>query len=412
MTATPDCPRCKKPLAVPQEDGTLRCEACRGAFVQGTQLHRELLEEAAPASGGAPLVCPGCGDPMETVDVGGAAVDRCTSCGGVWLDAGEDLCAKAGLGRLLVYSLTLPERALRSVIGLGAGAVKEMAEFIVPQAFQDAQTYRIVIRNSLKFLTEDVGGVAVEAGAEETPRDFVARKTLGNFLDLAGMATLHVSPLWLLAIVSDLSHGTKTYVHELADELKARGVIDDASVIHGVDGVLEAMMDASGRTAALFDTPPLSVDQLRETLVEVRSAVASANYASLIPAAEVKALWEEMRAVAAAEDLSLLEVSAGVTMRGLDRLGALSTGTLAGIRVAGGLVGRHVIGHYAESLREIRERGFFPTLKDSYAPYAEAVWKNFAGSRATLTEDVVTGRLLGKALRKLGGWLGRPAPEE
>lgn len=405
------CPRCRRPLEPRDREGNLRCATCGGAFVTGSQLCRELLDEAEPRPGGRVLECPGCGGPMETVDLGGAAVDRCGSCGGAWLDAGEKLGAKAGLGSLFVYTLSLPERALRSTIGLGAGAVREAAELIVPRAFQDARTYRAVVLNSLKFLAEDVGGAKAAAGSDVSPRDYIARKTLGNFLDLAGIATLHLSPLWLLAIVSDVAHGTKTYVEELAGELKAKGLIDETSAIRGVDDILAAVERASGQTATLFDTPPLTADQLRATLEQVRSAVASADYGAAIPAGEVRRLWQEMREVAAKENLSLLEVSAGITMRGLQRFKALSIGTFTGIQVAGGLIGKHVLGHYATSIQEIRDRGFFQTLCESYAPYVEAIWSNFAGGRATLTEEVVRGRLLGKALRKIGGWFRRPPKE-
>ncbi len=52
------------------------------------------------------------------------------------------------LRHFLFYTLSLPERALRSTVGLAAGAVKEMSEFLVPKAFQDSKTYKIVVRNT------------------------------------------------------------------------------------------------------------------------------------------------------------------------------------------------------------------------------------------------------------------------
>jgi Zn-finger nucleic acid-binding protein len=36
------------------------------------------------------MTCPKCSGVMETVSVGLVAVDRCTSCGGLWLDMNED----------------------------------------------------------------------------------------------------------------------------------------------------------------------------------------------------------------------------------------------------------------------------------------------------------------------------------
>jgi hypothetical protein len=56
--------------------------------------------------------------------------------------------------------------------------------------------------------------------------DYVARKTLGNFIDLAGFATLHFLPIPVLAVISDVGYGSGTYLKELARDLKHQGVIE------------------------------------------------------------------------------------------------------------------------------------------------------------------------------------------
>ena len=51
------------------------------------------------------------------------------------------------------------------------------------------------------WTAEDVGGVERPATAEVEPRteNFVARKAVGNFVEMAGLATFHISPLTVLA---------------------------------------------------------------------------------------------------------------------------------------------------------------------------------------------------------------------
>ncbi|MFN0197808.1 MAG: hypothetical protein ACKVT0_13775, partial [Planctomycetaceae bacterium] len=63
------------------------------------------------------------------------------------------------LSHYFLYTLSLPERTVRSTIGLAAGTVQEAATLLVPGAFQNSKTYELVVRNSLRFLTNDVGGV-------------------------------------------------------------------------------------------------------------------------------------------------------------------------------------------------------------------------------------------------------------
>jgi hypothetical protein len=355
---------------------------------------------------------------MQEVRRGDEKINVCGSCGGIWLDGGEVASAgpSAGvpstLSRFLLYSMTLPERTVRSTIGLAAGAAVETAGFLVPRAFQSSKSYEIVVKNSLRFLTEDIGGVAGQPGQSETAEGFMARKAVGNFVDLAGLATLHVSPMWFLAIVSDVAYGSKAYVLELAEELKKQGLIDDTSTIHHVDDVLGAIQQASGQAAGLFDTPPLSVDQLKESLENTRQAIASADYSRVLPESELTSYWNEMRGIAVEEDVSLLSVSGALTMHTLGKVKTVSRGALTGVKVVGGLFNRHVVGHYADALQNVRERGFYQSVNDSSAPYVEAVWNNFAVGKSTWTEEIVTGRVFGTAYQTVTGWFRTKSQEK
>ena len=52
----------------------------------------------------------------------------------------------AGVRDFLLYSLSLPERTLRSASGVVGGALRESASLLVPQAFQSSKTYEVVVR--------------------------------------------------------------------------------------------------------------------------------------------------------------------------------------------------------------------------------------------------------------------------
>jgi hypothetical protein len=41
----------------------------------------------------------------------------------------------------LLYTLSLPERALRTTTGVAGGAIRESAALLVPQAFQDSKSF-------------------------------------------------------------------------------------------------------------------------------------------------------------------------------------------------------------------------------------------------------------------------------
>jgi len=336
------------------------------------------------------------------------------------------------VAKYLRYTLSLPERALRSGSAAISGVARESAALLVPQAFQNSKSYSVMIRQMLDFLAEDVGGVKRAAAAptcasgsassasqpgaaDPNPQKvehFVARKAVGNFIDMAHLATLHLSPLVLLAAVSDIAYGSQVYLAELADELKREGVIDQNSTIHHVDDLLAAVASASSTTAGAFNTPPLSVEGLRETINQTRDALRSIDPKSVIPQAEIARLWDEMRQLASREGVSPLEISGAMTLFALARMKTAARGALSGVRVAGRLFDRHVIDHYETALGEIRARGLYATLRDSSAPYIEAMWENFSTEKATITEDLLSGKLIDHGWNAVRRWMGAETAEK
>ncbi len=319
---------------------------------------------------------------------------------------------ESALKRYLLYTVSLPERAVRTGVGLVGGAAREAAALLIPQAFQDSKTYHVMVRQTLDFLVQDVGGVASQQASPATSVDnFIARKAVGNFVDTASLLVFHVSPLAVLAILSDVAYGSRAYLQELSAELMEQGIIDEKSTINQVDDLLEAVAKASEQSATAFNTPSLSLEGLKKTVQDTRDAVKNVDPRQLIPQAELQRMWEDIRATAKQEDVGMLTVSGTMAMHAFRRVADVGRGTITGVRVAGNLFERHVITHYVEALREIHEKGLFVTLRGVSEPYIDAVWYNFSDGRTTVTEDALTGRLWTRAWQKVRGFLGSQGPE-
>lgn len=314
----------------------------------------------------------------------------------------------------LLYSLSLPERALRSSVGALGGAVRESAGLLVPQAIRDSNTYSVLVQQTLDFLVEDVGGVeggkVDGGGADGTPttrvEGYVARKTVGNFVEMAGLATLHLSPLMVLAIASDVAHGSTAMLKELADELRRDGIIDAESTIDSASDLLTAVGETTSLASKAFDTPPLSISGLQETIAQTADAARRVDARDALPQAELQRMWDEMRDLAEAENVTLLELSSAVTLHSLGKVADVGRGALSTVRVAGNLVDRHVLDHYAQAISDIHRDGYYATLAKVSGPYVEAVWRNFSTDQTTVTEDLLSGRLLGQAGATISRWLG------
>src|SRR5687768_12449460 len=85
------------------------------------------------------------------------------------IEAAQSASAKS-VRDYLLYTLSLPERAVRSTAGLAGGALREASELLVPAAFQDSKTYSSLVRQTLDFLVEDVGRVKRDQAADGPPR--------------------------------------------------------------------------------------------------------------------------------------------------------------------------------------------------------------------------------------------------
>lgn len=308
----------------------------------------------------------------------------------------------------LLYTLSLPERALRSTAGVAGGMIQESASLLVPQAFRNSKSYSIVIQQGLDFLVDDVAGVERAPGSATPTKveNYVAKKAVGNFVEMASLATLHLSPMLLLAVVSDLAYGSQTYLKELATELKREGVIDANSTIDHASDLLDAIRESAGVGASVFDTPPLSIEGLQQAIEQTSTAVSRIDPTKVLPRDEIDRLWREMSQVAQQQEVSLLEVSGTMTMHALGRIGRVGQGALSTVTIAGTLLDRHVLDHYREALVDIHQRGYYATLQQASQPYIEAVWKNFSTERSTVTEDLLNGKIVGQAAQTMGRWLG------
>jgi hypothetical protein len=317
------------------------------------------------------------------------------------------------VSKYLNYTLSLPERTIRSTAAIVGGFAQESAGLLIPSAFQDSKTYKTFVKQMLDMVAHDIGGAQkkVLGNADVSIGDtqvegYVARKTVGSFVDLAGMATLHVSPLTILAIVSDVAYGSNVYLKQLAEELKREGVIDaDSTIDHAAD-LLQAVGNASGKTADQFDQPPLSLEGLKATINETRTSVAEIDATKIIPQAEIQRMWSQMQEMADEQDVDIFDVSSAMTMYALNQVGTVTKGALTTIRVTGDVLDQHLFDHYWQGLQRINDEGIYQIFATCSQPYIEAVWMNFSSGKQTITEDVVSGRLIGRTWNGFCDWLG------
>lgn len=303
----------------------------------------------------------------------------------------------ASLLSTLTYGITLPERTVRSVSVVVGGLVNETAGWVFPAAFRSSKTYSAFVQQALDMMIHDVGGVkspaALNPDGSVKQEAALAQKAVGGLLDLAGAATLHLSPLTVLAVFNDVAYGSSFYLQRLSEELKREGIIDENSSIDHVSDLLTALEKTGSKTSDAASAPPMSVSGMTETISQIRTEIANVDPTKLLPQHEVERMWNEMESAAGDANVGIWAVSTTMTMFAIDRLSLSTRGALSTVRVAGTLFDEHLLSHYGDALQAISEKGLYTTLSESSAPYLDAVWHNFDGKRETWTEELITGRI-------------------
>jgi hypothetical protein len=270
----------------------------------------------------------------------------------------------------LWYALSLPERALRALIGTLGGVVHESALVLLPRFVRQSRLYEATAKNALRIAIEAVGRVEPSEPPEVSAKEITKRKAAGNAVELGSIAAFGFSPLWLLAAASDVVHGSRVYLTAFVDELKAAGVLANELQVGSVDELLEALESTSGRTAGLIDIPPLELAQLRATLGEFRK-----DASGLPGAEEMAALYRGLREEARREHGTLLEVSVGMG--------------IAFLLSAKKVVGRDLVVPYREDWAPLRREGFVDYARRVGAPYARAATGHFDPGRPSWTERLL-----------------------
>ncbi len=289
--------------------------------------------------------------------------------------------------RLAGYALSLPERVARLAVGSVAGIVKGASEILLPEAIRHTQLYRVLLDKNLRYLIKDVGAVEdVYVKTASAPSNYVARKFVGNFVELSGILTLHASPVWILALISDISGGTKTFLKEFAEALKQEGLLDPDANVQTADQLLQALQSFSGKIADEIDTPPLSVEELRQTLQYFRNESRALKLQHHMKHEDMQSLLEDMKDVARKEKKSLFEISAAMAMSTINQLERSGRKAATGLRVGQALLDRTIFQHYSQSLKDVSRLGYYRHLSECSKPYLKAVARHLAWRNVSWTE--------------------------
>lgn len=312
-----------------------------------------------------------------------------------------------------MYLLSVPERLVRSALGLGAGVAREVGEVALPDGIRRSQLYQNLVDATLRYLIEQVGGVeGVYSTAGTLPDNFLARRTAGNAVEVLGIVAFRASPVWILAALADLCGMGRHLIPEIADALKARGLLERAAHFTSVDQLLDGLERTSSRLAGTMNTPPLDVAGLRTEWAALREEVRGLHPPSLPSSDTISHVWSQLKMESARQGTSIFETSSVMAVsaaRALpDAVRWLSASARVGATRTGQVFAAALLDHYRQTLSEIQEVGYLAYVNRQFRPYLRAAVDQFSPKRRTVTE-----RLIEKLpfIRSAGGQLPSDPPD-
>ena len=298
------------------------------------------------------------------------------------------------------YLATLPERLLRSVVGLSAGVAREVGDLALPKALHESRLYQSLVDTTLRFLIEQVGEVeGVYSSREKLAENFLARRTVGNAVEALGIVAFRASPVWVLAALADVCGLGRHLIPEIAASLKEQGLLDADTNFASVDQLLDGLERTSGRVAETINTPPLDVPALREEWRAIREEARSLTPERLPTGESLIGLWSELKAESTRQEKSIFETSSMLALSAMRALpqGArwLGASAVVGASRTGQVLAASLLDQYRATLREVQEVGYTTYATRQLRPYVRAAASQFAPRKSTLTE-----RLLDRHTRK------------
>jgi hypothetical protein len=290
---------------------------------------------------------------------------------------------------LLAFLLSLPERLLRFLVAC-LGSLLNILMGLLPRRIRRGRFYRLAVERQLKLLADDVGQAGLFPGQGALDKETATRMAVGGMADNLMMVGLSASPIWILLAASDVSSSARAFTREIADEMRAAGVIDEDSPMDDVDAVLGGLGRLSDRLADTVDMPPLSVAAMKETVSSLRAELHGVGTAALDATPDVEKLASDLLSLAEEEDRSLAEITSGVAISSVRRVGGVVVGGLVGVgavaTVAGRRVWEDVVLDYGKTIDRMRRLGFNGCLRRVVLPPRRSLVRLFHYRFLSMTE--------------------------
>jgi hypothetical protein len=287
--------------------------------------------------------------------------------------------------------MSLPERSVRSTGALAGGLLRELSEVVLPSSFRRTKLYRSLVDTTLRFIIEEVGNVPrASLDDPQLPLDFTLRRSAGNGIEMVGILLFRLSPVWVLAALSDLSSASRVLIREISESLQERGLLERGADFQTIDQILDGLEKTSARLADNLNLPPFDITTLRQEWETLKDEAKKIPPRQRPSKERLAAAWQQLRNEADQQNCSVFELSSLLALSAATRLPGkafwLSQCATLAARRTGTLLASTLLDNYATTLREIHQTGYLRYWAREFRPYLSAAASHFSPGQISYTE--------------------------
>ncbi len=291
------------------------------------------------------------------------------------------------------FVLSLPERLVRSLSALTGGLLREVGAVLLPARIRRTALYRVMVEVTLRFLIAELGRVPGVYKQSQDLEDFLLKRTASHGIELLGLLTLHVSPIWVLAALADATGAGHALIEQIAESLKDEGLLERNASFETLDQLLGGLEKTSAHLADTLNMPPVTLAGLRREWQMLKEALPSVPRGNLPSLAALENLWNKLLEASSAEHQSVFVLCSTVAVGALAELPSnvvwLSRAAQTAAKRTGRMLGETLLDHYVIALNEISREGFIEYWRKQFRPYLRAAALQFAPANESTTERLL-----------------------
>jgi hypothetical protein len=292
------------------------------------------------------------------------------------------------------FALSLPERLVRSLAALSGGLLREIGVVAVPASLRRTTLYRLIVEVTLRFLIAQVGQVeGVYPSEKQIAGNFLLRRGASHGMELIGLLTIHVSPIWVLAALADATGAGRSLIQQISGALQEEGLLHTGAHFETMDQLLDGLEKMSGHLAETINLPPVEPAELRREWTRFREELPSVPQTSLPTAEQLQEVWSKLVEVSRHQKRSLFTVCSVMAVSALTGLPSrvvwLSRASHVAVRRTGEVIGEELLMHYVNAADQMTRSGVGEYWERAFRPYLHAAAEQFAPSRESTVERFI-----------------------